>query len=86
MQERRTHPRSAATGKVWLCWYAPRWTEVEAYLKDVSAGGFRASHNAWDLEVGQEVEFRHAYAEGRARVVWTRVLAGTAESGFMHLG
>ena len=85
MQDRRRHARTEISGRVRLCWSAPCRTEVDGELKDVSDGGFRAAHNSWDLEAGQEVQFRHAYGEGRALVMWTRVNAGTVESGFMHL-
>jgi PilZ domain len=85
MQERRRYPRANAGGTVRLYWSAPRPTEVEGQLKDISAGGFRAAHGSTSLEAGQEVEFIHPYGEGRARVMWTRVSAGTVESGFMQL-
>ena len=85
MQERRRYPRTNTGGTVRLYWSAPRPTEVEGQLRDISAGGFRAVHGSSSLEAGQDVEFCHSYGEGRARVMWTRVSAGIVESGFMHL-
>ncbi len=59
--------------------------ELAGWLLDYSWSGFRAAHNAVALETGQEVRFRHDQAEGTARVVWNRVLAGHVESGFLIL-
>jgi hypothetical protein len=50
---------------------------------DVSASGFRMIHECPALTAGQFVEFSHFEAEGRARVVWTRILANAVESGFV---
>lgn len=85
MEERRREPRTEAQGTVRLWWSTPFPVEVEGQLKDMSASGFRAAHDAAGLQTGQEVHFEHQYAKGRARVVWTRVSAGTIESGFMGL-
>ncbi|HEY3444628.1 MAG TPA: hypothetical protein VGK29_28010 [Paludibaculum sp.] len=37
------------------------------------------------LLTGQDVEFEHSAARGRARVMWTRILGSNVESGFLIL-
>ena len=43
-------------------------------------------HDCAALTAGQFVEFSHVEAKGRARVVWTRILAEAVESGFVLAG
>jgi hypothetical protein len=52
---------------------------------DYSNSGFRAVHNCAALHSGQEVEFRHAVAVGRARVMWNRITDDRVETGFLVL-
>jgi hypothetical protein len=40
-------------------------------------------HECSALTAGQFVEFAHVEAKGRARVVWTRIVSGSVESGFV---
>lgn len=84
-EERRRNPRREARGVIVLkilrsdlC-AAP----IRAFLKDLSASGFRASHTSKELCSGQEVAFCHDAAEGLARVVWTRIVGQKVESGFL---
>jgi hypothetical protein len=64
-------------------WSNPRPQEVQGKLVDVSDNGFRMAHDCAALTAGQFVEFSHVEARGRARVVWTRILSGAVESGFL---
>jgi hypothetical protein len=57
--------------------------DIPGKLVDVSASGFRMAHHCAALTAGQYVEFAHLEAKGRARVVWTRILAERVESGFV---
>ncbi len=82
-EERRREPRSAAQGFVDLHLEDPVPVEIRGRLVDISDGGFRASHSYAGLQPGQEVDFRHQSAEGRARVAWNRILAERVESGFV---
>jgi hypothetical protein len=79
--EKRREPRLAASGQVVLS--LTDGSRITGELVDVSAGGFRARHTGTDFCRGQEVNFEHADARGRARVVWNRIASGTVESGFM---
>jgi hypothetical protein len=83
--ERRRHPRMAASGPVILRRSESRNEEVEGELIDVSESGFRAAHGCRTLHSGEVVWFTHAGAEGSARVVWNRIEAERAESGFLIL-
>ncbi|MBI4890412.1 MAG: hypothetical protein HY821_07280 [Acidobacteria bacterium] len=58
---------------------------IEARLLNVSLHGFRAAHTLTSLVSGQEVQFQHAQAQGRARVAWNRILSSCVESGFFIL-
>jgi len=84
-EERRKEPRSPADGKVEFLLEDPLPRKFHGRLVDVSEGGFRASHEPTGLHAGVEVRFRHPAAEGRARVMWTRVLGERVESGFLIL-
>lgn len=83
--ERRKERRRSATGKVELLLRDPLPEKIEGRLVDISAEGFRASHKYSGLSSGHEVYFHHDSAEGQARVMWTRVLSGRAETGFLIL-
>jgi hypothetical protein len=80
--ERRREVRYPRAGEVRL-WANDPIQEVRANLLDMSASGFRAAHGYSGLSVGTEVWFRHAAAEGRARVVWNRILPSGVETGFL---
>lgn len=80
--ERRREGRYPGAGEVRL-WANDPAQEVRGNLLDISAGGFRASHGYSGLSVGTEVRFRHAAAEGRARVIWNRILPEGVETGFL---
>lgn len=82
--ERRTSVRKPAEGEVRL-WLEPFGPAVNGRLLNRSEGGFRATHDHVGLSAGQEVRFTDAAGSGRARVVWTRVLPGQVESGFVVL-
>jgi PilZ domain len=83
MNEKRREPRREATGVVHVrCAEAPP-REIEGRLMDVSPSGFRMSHGSAWLATGQVVEFSYLEASGRARVMWTRILAEQVETGFL---
>jgi hypothetical protein len=56
---------------------------IRASLIDLSASGFRASHTSKELCSGQEVAFCHDDGKGMAKVVWTRIVGQSVESGFL---
>ena len=82
--DRRAEPRFLAAGSIeLLSEEAPE--VVHGQLLDYSGSGFRALHACHALHAGQTVHFRHPLDHGRARVVWTRILNETVESGFVVL-
>jgi hypothetical protein len=81
--EQRREARRPGRGAVVVRWSNPRPQEVQGKLVDVSDNGFRMAHDCAALTAGQFVEFSHVEARGRARVVWTRILSGAVESGFL---
>jgi hypothetical protein len=88
--EKRREPRRPAHGLVEVRWSDPVPATIRGSMVDLSASGFRMAHTCTALEAGLIVEFTHDEAQGRARVVWTRVLAREAaghrvESGFLVL-
>ena len=89
-QEQRREPRNAAAGEVRFSFneLGPGLgtREVKGRLMDVSASGFRAQHDCSALTAGQVVQFRFVpRTRGEARVVWTRILDGCVETGFLIL-
>jgi hypothetical protein len=82
-QDRRRTPRQQAKGVVFLTLRDSDSSEIPGFLLDVSASGFRAAHRFKELCSGQEVVFSHDGGAGVARVVWTRILGQTVESGFL---
>ena len=80
--ENRTELRYAGAGAVSVWPEDSPAGEIEGRLVDVSAGGFRMAHWCAWLAAGETVEFAHAEAAGRARVVWTRIASGRVETGF----
>lgn len=81
--ERRSEKRHAAGGFLKLSFEDPSPQEVNGQLLDYSTSGFRAEHPYRALHTGQEVEFRHPIAEGRARVMWNRIADDRVETGFL---
>jgi hypothetical protein len=81
--EKRREVRRPGNGVVHLTWQDPASSEVYGRLVDVSESGFRVSHCCTTLGSGQIVQFSHLEAKGQARVVWTRIVAGQVESGFV---
>ncbi len=84
--EKRREPRRSAAGALTLRWDGGPGSPIEGDLVDISLHGFRAAHAFAGLTAGQEVVFEHAEAHGRARVMWTRILGASVESGFLVLG
>ncbi len=83
--DRRLAPRTPGSGPVELVFDTPARLKVAAELVESSATGFRVAHDAQDLVPGCEVSYRSLAASGRARVVWTQVLAGRCVSGLLRL-
>jgi len=54
-------------------------------MLDTNSSGFRTRHSFHALVSGHIVEFAYGSVEGRARVVWTRILSDQVESGFLIL-
>jgi hypothetical protein len=83
--ERRTETRRPADGAVTLWLNGSALTAVSGQLMDIAKSGFRAQHRSPALLPGHIVEFEFAGVNGRARVVWTRILGEHVESGFLIL-
>jgi len=83
LHEKRREARRTASGSVHVKFTDPAPLEIDGQLMDVSASGFRMSHDCAWLHSGQVVEFAHVEATGRARVMWNRILAGGVETGFL---
>ncbi len=81
--ERRREERRPASGNVRLYLDGPPASEIPGTLLDRSLSGFRVRHCCPNLSAGDELGFRHVWGKGRARVVWTRILASGVESGFL---
>jgi len=83
--ERRHEPRRQASGPIEFLLSDPIPLQFQGELLDISTSGFRASHRNRQLRPGQQVSFRHATGEGAAKVIWTRIVAGNVETGFLIL-
>jgi hypothetical protein len=83
--EQRTEDRIPAQGEVWFVPEAPDSPQFQGSLVDYSRRGFRAAHPQASLSAGQRVRFRHSFGEGRALVMWNRILERHVESGFLIL-
>ena len=83
--EKRREGRQTAHGGLRLTLTGEPSSPIEGSLVDTSGHGFRAAHEHTGLVTGQEVEFEHPKARGRARVIWTRILGSSVESGFLVL-
>lgn len=84
--EQRRETRRRGRGNVLVRPESPGSRDIQGRLVDVSASGFRMAHHCSALTAGQYVTFAHVEARGRARVVWTRILDDSAESGFVVAG
>jgi len=81
--EQRRETRRQGHGNVLVRPESPGSRDIQGRLVDVSGSGFRMAHNCSALTAGQYVTFAHVEARGRARVVWSRILEDTVESGFV---
>jgi len=84
-RDRRKEARHTATGKVEFRLAEPVPEEFEGRLIDVSKSGFRAAHQFAMLQAGQELHYSYAESRGRARAMWTTVISGRIETGFLKL-
>ncbi len=84
-RDQRKEPRFAAAGDVNLYLEDIVPVQVSGTMVEHSKGGFRVAHVYPGLHPGQDVRFEHLKGQGRARVVWNRILAGQVESGFLVL-
>jgi hypothetical protein len=84
--EQRRETRRRGHGSVLVRSESPGSRDIQGRLVDVSASGFRMAHDCAALTAGQYVAFAHVEAKGRARVVWTRILDDSVESGFVVAG
>ena len=85
LKERRKQPRTAASGRVELVLRDPLPEKIEGELMDISSDGFRASHDHSCLRPGLDVHFHYDGGEGMARAMWTRIVSGKVETGFLVL-
>ena len=81
--EQRRETRRPGHGNVLVRPESPGSRDIQGRLVDVSGSGFRMAHDYSALTAGQYVTFAHVEARGRARVVWTRILEASVESGFV---
>jgi hypothetical protein len=84
--ERRKEPRRPASGEVLLTINDPKPVLVRGQLRDLSESGFQVLHSLTSLRSGQEVLYSYSGGQGRARVMWTRVVPGSVSTGFLFLG
>ncbi len=84
-KERRTETRRSADLEIRLRPEGLMSSPVEGRLLDIAKSGFRARHSSPTIVSGLVVEFQFPGREGRARVVWTRILGDQIESGFQVL-
>ena len=83
-KERRSEPREHTAGQMTL-WPEGFPKASQARMLDRSPHGFRASHDCRALTTNQEVHFVYGRIQGRARLVWTRIVGDHDESGFFIL-
>jgi hypothetical protein len=81
--EKRKELRVAVEGSVRIVLDEAGPEVILGRLMDTSASGFRASHSHAGLANGQTVQFQHAAAAGKARVVWNRITLDSVETGFL---
>ena len=83
--DRRIETRTPANALVKMRLLSHLAPPISGRLVDISATGFRAAHTETALSPGEIVEFDWTSAHGRARVVWTRIMGDSVESGFLIL-
>jgi hypothetical protein len=83
--DRRSERRHPGDGPLKLSFEDPARQEITGRLVDYSNSGFRAIHAYAALHAGQIVDFRHAIAGGKARVMWNRITDDRVETGFLVL-
>jgi len=83
--EQRREDRQPADGEIAISVEGPGSFTFQGRLIDSSRSGFRASYQGFSLSTGQPVRFRHSLGEGRALVMWNRILEQHIESGFLIL-
>ncbi len=81
--ERRKEVRYPVDIVVNLSCDIPAKVEIAARMVDKSSHGFRAVHNHLGLNSGEQVRFSSSESSGTARVMWTRIVGKTVESGFL---
>jgi hypothetical protein len=81
-EDRRSERRHKGQGPLKLSFDDPAPQEVTGQLVDYSTSGFRAVHAYAALHTGQVVDFQHAVAYGKARVMWNRIAGDKVETGF----
>jgi hypothetical protein len=84
--DRRSEQRYRGQGPLKLSFDDPSRQEITGQLMDYSANGFRAMHAYAALHTGQVVDFEHAVADGKARVMWNRIAGDRVETGFFVIG
>jgi hypothetical protein len=84
--DRRSERRHKGQGSLKLSFDDPAPQEITGQLMDYSTHGFRATHAYTALHTGQVVDFRHAVAGGKARVMWNRIAGDRVETGFFVIG
>jgi hypothetical protein len=84
--DRRSERRYKRQGSLKLSFDDPSPQEITGQLMDYSTHGFRATHDYTALHTGQVVDFRHAVADGKARVMWNRIAGDRVETGFFVIG
>jgi hypothetical protein len=83
--DRRAERRLRSDGPLKLSFEDPARLEITGRLVDYSKNGFSAIHAYAALHAGQVVDFQHAVAGGRARVMWNRIMDDRVETGFLVL-
>src|SRR3954453_16769746 len=83
--DRRAESRRPASGHVQIRPEGFPAVSVPGEMMDINSSGFRARHSEQALGSGHFVGFAHGPLQGRARVVWTRILSDHVESGFLIL-
>ena len=81
--DRRSETRYKGQGPLKLSFQDPAPQEIDGELMDYSKSGFRAVHAYAALHTGQVVDFQHAVADGKARVMWNRIADDRVETGFL---
>jgi hypothetical protein len=83
--DRRAELRRPASGHVEIRPEGFPAISVPGEMVDINGSGFRARHSCQALGSGRIVEFSYGSVQGRARVVWARILSDHVESGFLIL-